>query len=828
MYGRMHATSGALVCAALTLIAVPGFAHARQRSSAELLRAIDRLGVVGNVLYVAAHPDDENTRLLAWLANDKLVRAGYLSLTRGEGGQNLIGAEQAPLLGLIRTEELLAARGVDGAEQWFGRARDFGFSKTPEETLKIWGHDAILSDVVWVIRRFRPDVIVTRFPPGGRNTHGHHTASADLALEAFAAAGDPTRFPEQLRWVTPWQPRRILWNRFSFGPTRPEDVAGFVKLDVGGYDPVLGESYGELAARSRSMHKSQGFGVAAHRGEALEYFKVLAGAPASRSIFDGVDLTWARVPGGQKLAEHLARIRADFSVEAPWRSVPALVALYGEMEALPAHAWKAEKLAELADVIVGCAGLWTDATVADHVAVPGGAVAVTLHALARSPAPVTLRALRLPDGERIAIDHPLAAGQPFSLTRTMKLPADTPYTEPYWLAEPPDAGHWNVRDQLLVGRPAAPPLAAELVVAFGDRALTLTRPLVYAWTDPVAGEERRALEVLPPVSVSPRASLLMVATAAPEALVVRLKAHRDGVHGTLAPSLPEGWSATPASHPFTLARAGDEAEVTFHVRPPLADGRATLRLVATVDGQTYARAVERVAYPHIPIQTLTPPAEVTLVRADIKHHRTRIGYIPGAGDEVPAALRQVGYDVTILSNEALAHQPLDRYQAIVTGVRAFNVDPRLPFVHDRLMRYVADGGTLVVQYNTNNHLSTLPDRIGPAPLHVSQARVTDENAAVGLVAPAHPILTRPNRIGPRDFAGWVQERGLYFADHWDPAYEPILTLHDAGEPPQQGSLLVARHGKGAFIYTGLSFFRQLPAGVPGAYRLFANLLDYAP
>lgn len=827
MYGRMHATSGALVCAAVTLLCLPGFAHARQPSSAELLRAIDRLGVVGNVLYVAAHPDDENTRMLAWLANEKLVRAGYLSLTRGEGGQNLIGPEQAPLLGLIRTEELLAARGVDGAEQWFARARDFGFSKSAAETLRIWDHDAILSDVVWVIRRFRPDVVVTRFPPGGTNTHGHHTASADLAVEAFHAAGDPKRFPEQLKYVGVWQPKRIVWNRFSFGPTKPEEVAGMVKHDVGGYNAVLGESYGEMAARSRSMHKSQGFGVAPQRGEALEYFKVLAGEPARQSIFDGVDLTWARVPGGKRIAEHVERIRSGFSVEAPWRSVPELLALHAELAAMPDFPWKAEKLGEVSDLAVACSGLFADVTVASHEAVPGGEVAVTVDALGRSPLPATLREVRLPDGERIAVDKPLGEDKPVVVTRTMKLPADTPLTQPYWLAEPPAPGHWTVRDPSLIGRPAAPPLAAELVVAFGDHALTLTRPLVYKWVDPVAGERQRALEVLPPVAVEPRAKLLVFASAAPKSIAVRLVAHRADVHGTLAPTLPAGWHAEPASQPFALARPDDEAELSFRITPPSDETSASLRFIATVGGEALARGVTRVEYAHIPILTVTPEADVKLVRVDVKHTVTRVGYIPGAGDEVPAALRQVGYEVTTLTNEMLSHEPLGRYQAIVTGVRAFNVDARLPHLHDRLMKYVADGGTLVVQYNTVNFLSKVPDAIGPKPFRISHDRVTDEDAAVDFLEPKSPLFNHPNRIGPKDFVGWVQERGLYFADQWDPAYQPLLSMHDPGEPPREGSLLLAHHGKGTFIYTGLAFFRQLPAGVPGAYRLFANLLEHA-
>jgi LmbE family N-acetylglucosaminyl deacetylase len=430
---------------AVTLLCVPGFAATRQQSSSELLRAIDRLGVVGNVLYVAAHPDDENTRLLAWLANDKGVRAGYLSLTRGEGGQNLIGAEQAPLLGLIRTEELLAARGVDRAEQWFTRARDFGYSKTPDETMAIWDHDAILDDVVTVMKKFRPDVVITRFPTGGVETHGHHTASAMLAVEAFG------KLDASLR------PKRIVWNRFNFGGQAPptDEQKSLTALDVGGYSAVLGASYGELAAQSRSMHKSQGFGVAPQRGESIEWFKPLGGEAAQKSIFDGIDLTWGRVPGGRKIAEHIARIRAAFAPEAPYKSVPELVALKAEMQSLADHPWKAEKLAEVDELIAGCAGLFSDAAVADYIAVPGGDVALTVTALNRSPTPMRLHEIKLPGGERVAVDKPLDDNKPLKVERTLKLPAETEYTQPYWLASAPEKGHWTVRDPALIGRPAA-------------------------------------------------------------------------------------------------------------------------------------------------------------------------------------------------------------------------------------------------------------------------------------------------------------------------------------------------------------------------------------
>lgn len=757
---------------------------AKQPNGAELERAIERLSVVGNVLYVAAHPDDENTRLLGWLANDKLVRAAYLSLTRGEGGQNLIGPEQGPLLGLIRTQELLAARRLDRAEQFFTRARDFGYSKNPEETLSIWGHDDILADVVGAIRSFHPDVIVTRFSPEARDTHGHHTASAMLALEAF-------------RNVT--GVKRIVWNKGMFNAKPDEDLSGFIKMDVGGYNPTLGLSYGELAAQSRSMHKSQGFGAAPSRGPAPEYFRVLAGDPAKVSILEGLDLTWNRVKGGDKLAKILARARAGFKPTDPAASIPTLLEAQAALDALPDNPWKEPKRAELSEVIAACAGLFLEATAADYIAVPGGMVKVTAVALNRTNAPLTVKEITVGG---VAIDHS---------EKSISVPNDARITNPSWLEAPSTRGHWGAS---ITEDP--PALAARFVLTAGTQTLTLERPVAYKWTDPVAGERHRALEVLPAVTLQARTPLMMFPDTHAKELRVVVRASAGTARGTVHPEAPQGWTVDPPSLPFALKEKDAEQELTFHVRPPAGATTGALALTADVDGMRADRGVTRVEYPHIPIQTTVPKAEVKLVRLDLQRGtRQRIGYIPGAGDDVPAALRQAGYDVTTAGDD------YSKYDAIVIGVRAFNVK-RLD--HDRLMAYVHAGGTVIAQYNTKNWISKVPAEIGPYPFSISQDRVTDETATV---EGDHRILHTPNKLTAADWNGWVQERGLYFADKWDEQhYEAPLSMHDPGEPPRRGGLLIARHGKGTFIYTGLAFFRQLPAGVPGAFRLFANLLAH--
>jgi LmbE family N-acetylglucosaminyl deacetylase len=799
----------------------------RQPSASELARSIERLGVVGSVLYVAAHPDDENTRLLSYLANQRLVRTAYLSVTRGDGGQNLIGSEQGPLLGLVRTQELLAARRIDGAEQFFTRARDFGYSKTPEETLAIWNRDEVLADVVWVIRSFRPDVIVTRFPAQGGETHGHHTASAILAEEAFHKAADPNFHPEQLQWVHTWRAKRLLWNKGVFGPATGEDLAGFMKLDVGGYNPALGVSYGEMAAQSRSMHKSQGFGAAPSRGPAVEYFKLIAGERPQHGPFDDLTWTWKRIDPSGKVYEAAEQVRHAFRPEAPESALPALARLDQVLAALPDSDWKHKKRAEIGDVAVACAGLYLDATAADPAVAAGTHTKVTAVAVNRSGAPVQLEEVRLP-GEAVHVGKSLSRGQPLEVERSVAVPAEAEPSGPYWLDQPPESGIYRVKDTRLIGRPENPPaLAASFVVRVGELTLTIERAIAYKWTDPVAGERYRSVEITPPVMVNVESPILMFGDAHAKSFSVVAIAGKNDVAGTIELDTPPGWKVEPAQARFALAKTGAEQELRFRITPPAAGTTATMRAVATLGGQHIDRGLQRIDYGHIPIQTVLPLAEVKLCRFDLHKGGARIGYIPGAGDELPRSLAQVGYEVTTIDNEMLKAGALARFDAILLGVRAFNVNPRLAVYGKQLMDYVEHGGTIVAQYNTNNRLAKLDGDLGPYPLRISQDRVTDERAQVTFDAAGHAALTRPNKITAADFDGWIQERGLYFADQWDAKYETVLSMHDPGEPARKGSLLIAKFGKGRFVYTGLAFFRQLPAGVPGAYRLLANLLAHA-
>jgi LmbE family N-acetylglucosaminyl deacetylase len=812
-----------LATLAMTLAFVfTGAAQAQpQPHAGEIAAGIRRLGTVGSVLYVAAHPDDENTRFLAWLVGDRGLRAGYLSLTRGDGGQNLIGTEQDELLGLIRTQELLAARRVDGAEQLFTRARDFGYSKSADETLKIWDRAQVLGDVVLAIRRFRPDVVVTRFTPDPPN-HGHHTASAVLAAEAFRLAADPKAYPEH--GLPAWQADRLLHNVSTWRLPKDADMSAYLKLDVGTYDPLRGRSWGEVAAESRSQHKSQGFGAAVDRGPLFEYFAPVAGTQPKADVFEGLDFGWKRF-GAAQVAAAAAEAEKNFDPRAPHASIPALLKVRTALAALPdANPWKHVKLREVDRLVAACAGLYADVRAAEPSGVPGGEVALALTAIARSPAALKLVDVTLPGGAKVE-GAALANNEPWRVEQKLTLPADAPISTPYWLREPADGGLYRVADRALVGRPEGdPPLSATFTFDIAGQRLAVTRPVTFVWVDPVRGELSRLFEVAPAVSATLDREVFMFPNGRPQTVSVTLAAGRPA-SGTARLELPDGWKSVPASVSFALDARGAERTVAFTVTPAANAARATVRAVVDVDGRSESWRVRTVNYDHIPPQTVRQPSTAALVPVALESRVRRIAYIPGPGDKVAESLAAVGYDVTILPDERLASEKLDRFEAIVVGIRAFNANPRLTVHRDRLMQYVERGGRLVVQYNTNSRIGPLPVQVGPYPLEIGRERVTDESAAMTAVNPKEPLLSAPNRLGAADFTGWVQERGLYFATKWDPKYRPVFAMNDPGEQPLQGSTLVAKHGKGTFVYTGIAFFRQLPAGVPGAYRLMANLLN---
>lgn len=815
-------------CLGLLGAAVPLAVAANEPPVAgEILHELRSFGTIGTVLHVGAHPDDENTQLITYLSRGRGYRAAYLSLTRGDGGQNELGRDFDEKLGVARTQELLAARRLDGGQQFFTRAIDFGYSKSPEETLRFWDRDQVLADVVRVIRRFRPDVIVTRFPiPPGSGGHGHHTASAILAVEAFKLAGDPTAYPEQLaQGLTVWQPKRVVWNAWT--GRGPSGLTGpTVQMDIAGNDPVTGESFGTIANRSRGMHKTQGLGGFSGRtasGPNLQSFMLLGGEAATTDLMDGVDVTWNRVPGGAEIGALAAAALADFKATDPAASVPALITLHRKLAALPLDPLIADKRTQLDRIIQSCLGLEVETTVDRPEVVPGEKIQVTTTTRITRTAGKSIAHVNSPQGSSA-----LQPGQPDTHTIELATPANLPLTQPYWLREESVAGLAQVSDPQLIGRPESPPtLAVRNEFAIEGEHLFVDDEPVYVTRDS-RGEHRRHLDVIPPVSLAFNSEVYLVSPGTQKTVTIEILAARPNTHGTLGLEVPAGWTVAPATQDFRLTSIGEKAQVAFQVTAAGQPSSGRFTAVAKVDGHRYSNQRQEINYPHIPLQLLQPPARARVASFDLATHGLTVGYLPGAGDSVGECLAQMGYIVRQLAGSDLTPEKLSGLDAVVIGVRAFNERTDLKAALPGLFAWVEAGGTVIAQYNRPNGLQA--EQLGPYPLSIEgpapQFRVTDERSPVTLVATDHAALNTPNRINAADFDGWVQERGAYFPSSWDTDhYTALLAMNDPGEVPLKSSVLVARYGKGYYVYTGLSFFRQLPAGVPGAYRLFANLLS---
>jgi LmbE family N-acetylglucosaminyl deacetylase len=801
-------------------------------TSSEILLQLKKLNVLGSVLYIAAHPDDENTRLLAYLANEKLYRTGYLSLTRGDGGQNLIGDEQGVDLGLIRTQELLAARRVDGAEQFFSRAFDFGFSKSPEEALRIWDHDKILSDVVWVIRKFKPDVVIARFPTTGEGGHGHHTASAILAGEAFDAAADATKFTDQLKYVSVWQPKRLLWNTFNFGGnnTQREDQ---LKVECGDYNAMLGKSYGEIAAASRSQHRSQGFGVPAQRGSVVEYFKTLKGEAPKNDLMDGINLSWNRTANDHlpdiiagSIKNDIEKIIANFSHEHPEKSVADLVKLYDAVDKTTDSYWKDKKLHEIKKIIENCSGLFMEAVAGTQYAVQGDSLKVTLTVNNRTGANI-LNADAQIDTTYVIFDQ-LKKNANAVKTYTWFILPDAKVTQPYWLENEMNHGSFNVTEQQLIGKGENNPLSVNFSMMIEGKEFVFTKPVQYKFTDPVKGEIYQPVTIIPAFSISSIPEISMTGghnfwevksfkdNNRFQRFIFNSNGNNLGISGDTL--LNKNQTARIENvfnwHPVPIF---DSLRKVVEMNPSFED------IPYTKEGKPYVK-VRSISYDHIPAITYLRSAKFVTKMPNIKTLGNLAGYIPGAGDKIPDALVQMGYKVVTLKETDITPANLKQFDVIITGVRAYNTNDWMNNVYSALMQYVKDGGVLFTQYNTNNFISNVKSKIGPFDFTISRNRITDEEAKVNFLLPKHPALNYPNKITDEDFKGWIQERSIYHAEKTDSNYKRILSMKDPGENENDGSLIIANYGKGRFVYTGLVFFRELPAGVPGAYRLFANLI----
>ena len=799
----------------------------QQPTASQIKLKLKKLNFLGSVLYMAAHPDDENTKVITYLSNDRLATTAYLALTRGDGGQNLIGSEIGDLLGLIRTQELLAARRIDGGQQFFTRAVDFGFSKSADEAFETWGKSNVFSDVIKVFRMYQPDVIITRFPPDERAGHGHHTASAMLAEETFDAAANSEVYPEYAEQFGTWQPKRLYTNVGRWwNPDLSETTPGITTLDVGGYNALLGKSYSEISALSSSQHKSQGWGRRGERGYQPEFLELRKGDKSEKDIFDGINTTWSRVKGGEKIQPLIEKAIRDFNLENPSASVSQLLIIRNEIAKLQESVWRNRKLAETEQLIQDCLGLYIEATAFYFQGSPGEKIKSTIEVVNRSGVPVKLEKIQSPQLRWDTLYSKLLASNNVELVKTAPaLSADADYSDPYWLEGKHSTGLFNVKKKEYIGQPENPPaIDFSLTFSIGTESFIVKKPLIYKWVDPVKGELYRPFEIVPPLFINPLDKVIIFNDPQPRQLAFVLKSSVDKpLAGSLKLQLPEGWRSDPAFIDFTFAKREEEQTKVFTVYPSANESSGDITAVATIGGTSFNQAIKLVSYDHIPVQTLLPIAQVHVVRMALKKEGNTIGYIKGAGDEVPAALRNLGYEVWEMKDDEVTAANLKKVDAVMLGVRAFNVNKRLKYFMPDLLAYVKDGGTMVVQYNVNFDFGK--DQYGPYPFKLGRDRVTEEGAEVRILNPEHPIINGPNKITEKDFEGWVQERGLYFATEWDPNYETVISMNDKKENPKNGGLLVAKYGEGHYVYTGLSFFRQLPEGVTGAYKLFANIVS---
>lgn len=777
-------------------------------SSSEIFEHIKKLEVLGSVLYIAAHPDDENTKLLAYLSNEKLYRTGYLSMTRGDGGQNLIGDNQGVELGLIRTQELLSARNIDGAEQFFTTAFDFGYSKEPQETFQIWNKKKILSDVVWVIRKFQPDVIITRFPTTGEGGHGHHTASAILAEEAFTAAADPSQFPEQFQYgVKPWQVKRLLWNTFNFGSVNTTKPNQF-KINVGGYNSLLGKSYGEIAAESRSQHKSQGFGVPSSRGNQFEYFKLIKGEPLSNDLMDGVTTNWNRIHL-PKIEKAIQLLQTNYSFAHPELSLPALLDILKLIKKSGNGYWQNKKIAEVQQIIKECAGLYLEATSPSLFVTQGDSLRIKLLINKRLPGTVSIVSANL-RGQDFFINTELPTNENYLNQISILLPDTAAISQPYWLVNPMSNGSFTVNNQLLIGQPNNNPESIKVNLKLNGEIISYSIPLQFKSNDPVKGEEYQPIFIAPKMEVHPNSEIVLSINNKPTPIEVTTTSH----------------SSTISIDPLQYSSSNGivESKDGFHFKNFTKSISGNIHWYTQEKNAVYDSYKVLIQYPHIPNILYFKKADTKLVGIDLSISGKKIGYIVGAGDKVPEALEKMGYAVTFLTATEITANNLKQFDAIVTGVRAYNIHEWLNDAYEVLMNYVKEGGVLLVQYNTNNNIGPIKAKIGPYPFTISRNRIVDENAPIVFTDPKNLLMNFPNQITQNDFDNWIQERSTYEAVDLDAHYHTLFEMHDEGGAKQSGSLIYTDFGKGRFIYSGLVFFRELPAGIPGAYRLFANLL----
>ncbi len=819
----------------LFTITTPLFSQTyRQWNSSEIYHHLQKLKVMGSVLYVAAHPDDENTRLITWLANEKKVNAAYISLTRGEGGQNLIGAELGDELGVIRTHELTQARQIDGGIQFFSRAADFGYSKTPDETFKIWKKKKVMHDLIYVIRKFQPDLIITRFNATPGTTHGHHTASAMLANEVIELSTDTNEAYEQLPYVNTWKVPRVVWNASSFFFDKGAKLDTLAKIDCGNYNSLLGTSYSEIAALSRSCHKSQGFGTIGIRGEQLEYFIPSAGtAPTNKDIFSGYDFTWNRIKNGKGMIGKIDNILSKYNFNDPSASVELLIDLFQEIKKLNDDSYLVQrKLTDLNELINQCLGFYHDVYTDDYIYAVGDTFRLKSETLNRSGKYMTYLNMRIPyQGEWLVTDFEY--NRQVNLNEQQKWTSgvltvkdDAAFTSPVW---------WDFKTidvdvknySRAVENKHFEPMTYTIIPSFNGKqpikGLEFTGHIMFKKGDPEKGEIHQPVYLAPPVTATPLQQVMVWRNHTEKKITVQLQAFKNNVNGKVRLNVPEGWKVSPAEINFDIALKREAKNVEFFVTPPDSNSQGTLTAEVICDGRNYSCSFKEIKYDHIPTIVLFPEASVKLVKITNSSTLSSIAYIDGAGDDIAHDLQETGYSIDLIKQENVLRTDYSKYKTVILGIRSYNTIENIGLLQPALFSYVNNGGKLIVQYVTNGNLKA--KEMGPYPFKITRDRVTDENAEMRILDTNHAIFNKPYKIKEADFKGWVQERGLYFANDFDKNYTALIGCNDPNEEDKKGALIIAKYGKGYFMYSGLSFFRQLPDGVPGAYKLLINMIE---
>ncbi len=835
---------------------------------------LKRLQTTASAMHTGAHPDDEDSGLMAYLARHEQARTAYFSINRGDGGQNVIGQELFEGLGVIRSEELLQARRLDGGEQFFGSVMDYGFSKTLAEAARMWGERKALGDMVRAIRLHRPLVVISRFSGTPADGHGHHQLVGYLTPLAFKAAGDPKEFPEHMQeGIEPWQPQKLYVGQ---GFAANSAVVPSVLINTGKYDPMIGRSYFEIAMEGRSQHKSQEMGVLELRGpmtSGLRKLEAKVDAPEKEaSVFDGIDTSItgiAKVTNNNdpQLASRLAALQASaaaalnsYQIYSPASLVPVLARGHKQAKEAKestsnkhAKALLAFKEKEFAEALQMAAGVVVDA-LSDVEMINAGTstnVAVRVFAADGAPLKVVNTTLSTPAGwSASSIEPPAAAPstgfRPRNETATnaaffsVSAPADAKPTQPYWLERQRQGAtfDWTAAGDAKNMPFASPLLVAKVTAEIGGASIVIERPVEYRFADDIRGEIRRDVQVVPAVTIGLGSNQLIVpasASATKHRIVTTITNNTTGaVKGTTNLEMPAGWSVVPASSNFDLARAGDKGTFVFEVSIPAnaRPGAFPITAAANVGGKRFTQQMQEIAYPHIQTHRIYSDSVISAKVLDLKVAPVKVGYIMGSGDRVPEAIARMGLDVKMLGESDLSTGDLSQFDTIVVGIRASQTRPDFVANNGRLLDYVREGGTLVVQYQqheyVNNNLQPFPASmtgVTRGNQRISNMRVTDENAEVKILVPDHPIFNYPNKIVDSDWDNWVQERNLYSFTTFDDKYTPLLSTADEGEDPNLGGMLYAPIGKGRFVYTSYSWFRQLPAGNPGAYRIFANILS---